>query len=65
MTLFTTDCPRCRVLTSKLDAKHVPYEKEHDITEVIEKGFTSAPILKLDDGRYLGFTEANSYVNSL
>lgn len=65
MTLFTTGCPRCRVLERKLEAKSVEFEVDDDMSEVIGAGFASAPILKLDDGRYLDFAQANAYINAL
>lgn len=52
VTLFSTNCPKCRVLEQKLIAKNIDFVKESNIQEVIDKGFMSAPILKVDDTYY-------------
>lgn len=57
-------CTRCKVLTSKLDAKNIEYEETFDTAEVERQGFTILPILK-KDGEYLEFGEAVKYINSL
>lgn len=62
LTLFSTNCPKCRVLEHKLNQNHIAYEKSSDIQEVIDKGFMSAPVLKVDD-IYLDFTSAVKWVN--
>lgn len=64
ITLFTTDCPRCRVLEKKLQAKGIDFTENHDVTEVVEHGFISAPVLKVD-GKYMDFAKANQYINTL
>ena len=62
VTLFSTNCPKCRVLEQKLNQKNISFNKNSDMNEVIEKGFMSAPILKIDD-IYLDFTSAVKWVN--
>lgn len=65
MILFSTGCPRCKVLERKLSAKGIEYRHESDVNEIIQKGFMSVPVLKTDDGQYLDFAQANAYVNAL
>ena len=55
--LYTTHCPRCNVLTKKLDAAQVPYEIREDPEEMLKLGFKEAPLLRVDDEIYL-FKEA-------
>lgn len=62
VTLFSTNCPKCRVLEQKLNQKNINFNKNSDMDEVIEKGFMSAPVLKIDDV-YLDFTSAVKWVN--
>lgn len=62
VTLFSTNCPKCRVLEQKLNQKNISFNKNSDMNEVIEKGFMSAPVLKIDDV-YLDFTSAVKWVN--
>ena len=67
--LYSTGCPKCKVLAKKLEAKGVEFEVIDDIFEVSkfaeERGINSAPILVLDDGRLFDFTEANKLINTL
>lgn len=59
--LYTTHCPRCKVLAAKLDKANISYEVIEDIEELIEAGFHSAPALKVD-GKLMNFTEANKWI---
>ena len=43
--LYTTDCPKCKVLKSKLDAKGIPYEESRSVEEMLAKGIRQAPML--------------------
>lgn len=59
--LFSTGCPKCNVLIQKLNMSNIDYSIENDMTEIIDQGFTSVPILKVDD-EYLSFKEANTWI---
>ena len=61
--LFSTNCPKCRVLEQKLNQKNIDFIISDNIDEIIEKGFMSAPILKIDD-EYLEFGNAVKWVNN-
>lgn len=61
--LFSTNCPKCRVLEQKLDQKNIHYILNNDMTEVIEQGFMSAPILKVGE-IYMEFGDAVKWVNN-
>lgn len=61
--LYSNDCPKCRVLKTKLDSKNIAYEKISDIDLMMEKGIESVPILELDDGELLDFSSAIKWVN--
>lgn len=62
VTLFSTNCPKCRVLEQKLNKQNIAFEINHDMQEVIDKGFMSAPILKLGDD-YMDFITAVAWLN--
>ena len=47
--LYSTDCPQCKVLKKKLDDKGIEYEVVSDVDEMLRLGFTSAPMLTVDD----------------
>lgn len=62
--LFSTGCPKCNILEKKLTQKNIPFTKNNNIKELIQKGFTSAPILKVE-GEYLEFADAIKYINEV
>ena len=62
VTLYTTGCPKCMVLESKLDSKNIDYTKETDADKMIELGFSSAPMLKVDD-ELMDFGKAIKWIN--
>lgn len=62
ITLYTTHCPQCEVLTKKLDSAGVEYAVCDDVDVMAEKGFLSAPILEVD-GKSMVFKDAISWVN--
>lgn len=56
--LYSTNCPRCRVLKKKLDDKNIQYEIHTDIEEMLSLGLVNAPALELENGNILDFGEA-------
>ena len=60
--LFSTHCPRCKVLTLKLQQKGVEYEEVNDMEQMKAKGFQEVPKLELEDGTVLGFKEAVDWI---
>lgn len=62
--LYSTNCPKCRTLAKKLDEKNVEYSVITDVSEMQRLGFTSAPILKVDD-KTLNFGDAIRWVKNL
>ncbi len=70
ITLYTTDCPKCKVLEQMLQQKGVPFEISHDIGFLIDMGYQSAPILKVNTSfnevdLYMTFSEAVKWVKEL
>lgn len=61
--LYTTGCPKCRILETKLGRKNVKYVKCEDTKIMKEKGMTSVPYLEVN-GIMLNFEQANSWINS-
>jgi len=60
--LYTTHCPRCVVLESKLKQKDIEYTSCEDINIMSEKGFMSAPMLEVDN-KVMDFKTANNWIN--
>lgn len=59
--LYSTHCPKCNVLKSKLNQKGINYEEVNDIKIMREKGFISAPNLEVD-GVVYDFKEAVKWI---
>lgn len=62
VTLYHTGCPKCRILKSLLEKKHIEYNAITDIAIMTEKGFSTVPILEID-GEVIGFTDAMKWIN--
>lgn len=62
--LYSTGCPRCNVLETKLKNKGILFEEVNDEDIMINKGFDSVPILEVD-GKPYGFKEAVEWVNKI
>ena len=62
--LFTTGCPKCKILEKKLTDKKVEFEICNDVSKIAELGITSVPVLQTPDGM-LDYFKAVKYVNQL
>ena len=62
--LYTTHCPRCNVLYSKLKDKNIEFEVSEDVDKLIEMGFMTAPVL-YDGEKYYTFEEAMKLINNM
>ena len=63
--LFTTNCPKCKVVEAKLNEKRVDYTKIDDVDLVIKKGLeqniAQAPFMLIEN-KYLSFMEILSWL---
>ena len=64
VTLYTTHCPKCKILQTKLDSKGIKYDVVEDVDVMQEKGYMSMPMLEVD-GQVLDFPTANKWVNEV
>ena len=66
--LYSTNCPKCKVIEMKLKQANVEFEVITDIDKVVEvgkaNGLTSAPILQVDNN-YYDFAKAVEYIRSI
>jgi len=62
--LYSTGCPKCKVLKAKLDSKEIKYEIVNDVDEMLRLGMTTVPCLGVND-KVLDFKESVDYINSL
>ncbi len=62
--LFSSGCPKCKVLKQKLDDKKIKYEISEDFDELVQNNLQTVPVLKVN-GEYYQFNEAVRMVNEL
>ena len=63
ITLYTTHCPRCKVLATKLAQKNIEYVENEDVDYMESIGIMSVPMLEVD-GQLLDFVTANNWINN-
>ena len=61
VTLYSTNCPKCKILETKLNKKGINYSIVTDVDTMISRGFTQAPMLEVD-GEVKEFRAANTWV---
>jgi len=68
ITLYSTHCPKCKIIEMKLAQKKVEFEMVDDPDTVVEVGranhILSAPILKADD-KFFDFQGAVKFINEV
>lgn len=62
VTLYSTHCPRCKVLETKLKQKGIVYTEETDVDKMLAMGLKSAPALKVDNGELMDFGKAIEWI---
>lgn len=63
VTLYSTGCPKCKVLGTKLDGKNINYNIVSDINVIISKGINTVPVLEVDNN-LMDFKTAVDWVNA-
>lgn len=62
ITLYSTHCPRCKVIMKKLEAKGLKYEEVTSIEQMKALGISAVPVLEVD-GERMDFSKANQWIN--
>lgn len=62
--LHSTNCPKCKVLETKLKQKNIEYTENNNVNLMLEKGFTTVPMLEVD-GEVMDYKSAFNYIESL
>lgn len=62
--LYSTGCPKCKVLKAKLDNTWIKYEIVDDVDEMLRLGISTVPCLGID-GDIMDFKESVDWINSL
>lgn len=61
ITLYSTNCPKCNVLETKLKNANIDFNISNNLENLIEQGFREAPILEVNN-QYLKFSEAIKWI---
>lgn len=61
--LYSTHCPKCNVLATKLKQKGINYREVNDVDIMMQKGFMTAPKLEVD-GVVYDFKEAVEWIGA-
>ena len=64
--LYSSNCPKCKILETKLNQKHIDFSiknSEDDLQELFDKGFREMPVLEVDSIKY-SFGDAVKLVNN-
>lgn len=61
--LFSNHCPRCNVLESKLKQKNIDYMETNDVDVMVQRGFTTVPMLEVD-GVVYDFKQAVEWIGA-
>lgn len=61
--LYSTGCPRCKILKSKLDDKGVTYSVIDNVDKMLSMGMVVVPVLEVDGVR-MSFKEAINWINN-
>lgn len=64
ITLYSTHCPKCKVLESKLKNLGLEYIEIDDVDAMLKLGIKTAPVLKVD-GRMMDFMTANRFLKEV
>ena len=60
--LYTTHCPMCSVLETKLKQKNIEYEEITDVELMENMNIDRVPVLSVD-GNLMQMGEANKWIN--
>ena len=61
--LYSTGCPRCKILKKKLSEMGVEYVENNNVDEMLALGFNDVPMLSVD-GKLMNFSEAVKWLLS-
>lgn len=60
--LYSTGCPKCKVLTNKLNEKGIEFTENNSVEQMTTLGITQVPVLSVD-GQLMQFADAVKWVN--
>lgn len=64
ITFYSTHCPKCKVLESKLKNLGLEYTEIDNVDAMLKLGIKTAPVLKVD-GKMMDFMTANRFLKEV
>lgn len=65
-TLYTSGCPKCKVLAAKMEQAGISFDIETDLSRVIDEGFKTLPVLfNKEANSFMSFVDAIKHINSI
>lgn len=61
--LYSTGCPQCNILKEMLQKKNIVFQIEDNIEKMKELGFSSLPMLSIDN-KIINFKEAFNFLKN-
>jgi len=61
--LYTTGCPRCKILKKKLDEAGIEYTENNNIDEMLSLGISEVPVLKVN-GELLNYNSSIEWLSN-
>ena len=60
--LYSTGCPKCKIIKAKLESKNVKFDIVDDVDVMKSKGFTTVPQVEIN-GKVVDFVGVNKLIN--
>lgn len=60
--LYSTHCPKCKIIEKKLSDAGIDYEEINDTELMLSLGIKDVPVLEID-GDLMDFKTANQWIN--
>lgn len=61
--LYTTHCPKCKILENKLKSKNITYITEEDVEKMLSLGMSEVPYLQVGK-EFFDFGAAVRWINN-
>lgn len=59
--LYSTGCPKCKILKKKLDDANIVYKENNNVDDMLKLGLEQVPVLFVD-GTVFNFGEAVKWI---
>ena len=60
--VYSTGCPRCKILEKALAASNLPYTVIDDVDIIIKEGFDTVPQMRIAEDQTLDFKAAMNWI---